>query len=208
MKGIFRLLSSLLVMVSVASVALSQSTGGEGSSGNGGYGGEGNYEAPSSKASAAKALTPTAATRIAKQLTDAAEYCEWTPEEYVVDCLADQYAKIERSLPKGGDYSEVRKVIGGTAKTLQGIARKYSYGAKPVVTKRPPPGKFNTSATRALIPVPKQAQRKAVQSANRAVAEATTLLLRSGEQSAARRAPFQKIASALGDSNKVLLRAV
>lgn len=203
MRGIFRLLSSLLVLASVASVALSQSTGGESTGGGGGYGGESNYDAPLKQA-----LTPKAATKIVTQLTDAAEYCEWIPDEYVVDCLADQYAKIERSLPRGGDYSEVRKVIGGTAKSLQSIAKKYSNGAKAVVTKRPPAGKFATSATRALIPVPKQAQRKAVQSANRVVAEATTLLLRSGEQSAARRAPFQKIASALGDSNKVLLRAI
>lgn len=196
MRALFRALGGLGLLLCMATVALSQSN--EGYSSDNTYGGNRDESAW---------LTDEAAIRIAGQLKNAAKYCEWAPDDYVVDCLADQYTKIERSLPKTAAYKEVRRILGGTGKALQGVASKYSYGAKPVTIKRPPSGKFPTSATRALIPVPQAAQRRAVQAASRVVAEASTLLLRSAEQSAARRAPFEKVSAALGDSTKVLLRS-
>jgi len=124
----------------------------------------------------------------------------------VIDCLADQYDKIERSLPKTAAYKELRQILDTTGSRLQSTAQKYSYGATAETIRRPAPGMFTTRATRALIPVPETARNVASKIARRAVAEAATLLLRSAEQSTARRAPFQRIAAALGTSNKVLLR--
>lgn len=98
MKALLRALGSLVLL---AGGALAQSTG-VGSGSNEGRGGDRDQGVTLSSTAA---MTGTAANQIAAKLRAAAGYCDWAPGAHVVDCLADQYTKIERSLPRTAAYA-------------------------------------------------------------------------------------------------------
>ena len=143
---------------------------------------------------------------IEKQLFQAQNFCRRVPAaEYTVDCLGDALAQIAKNMPATGDYAEARAIIDQTAKKLRALAQENASDTLPRGRIRSTGADGKRSAS-PVTPV----QTDTIQQTNRAAVaileEAETLLLRSAENSAARKVHYQRIALAVG-SNKVLLRS-
>ncbi|MDT8857533.1 hypothetical protein RNZ50_21305 [Paracoccaceae bacterium Fryx2] len=152
-------------------------------------------------------LSNVTATRVVSALKQAEDYCGWLPDVYVVDCLSDQYRNIQRSLPRAGDSSVLREILRVARVKLEGIAGQYEDPAARRAMPGESPPRFGTTATRPLRAVRQGSLPAARRAAQQVLAETQTLLLRSAESSAARKAHFTTIAQAVGSNSKVLLRA-
>lgn len=144
--------------------------------------------------------------RIEAWLQDSDAYCGDLKAEYRVDCLADQYEQIAKSLPRSGDYNRLRTILAQAARDLDAVVKKNA--ARNVASIRP---KKKADAPRAFAKRDLRAVRKsqtanAARAAERSVQEAQTRLLRSSENSRRRKIPFTRVANAM-DSNKRLFRA-
>lgn len=144
---------------------------------------------------------------IEKQLLAAHNLCRRLPaEEYTIDCLGDALAQIARQMPATGEYAEARAIIDQTARKLRDLARKNASNDLPRGYLRSP-GAEKKKLSSALTPVRTDTLQQTNKAATAILEEAETRLLRSAENSAARKVHYQRIAVAVG-SNKVLLRSL
>jgi hypothetical protein len=132
--------------------------------------------------------------------------CDWLLQPYRLWCLANGYDLMAETLLPFGGYRDVRQVLRRTANQLRVIAEaNVDPEAEPVVLRRREGGA--TAVGNAPI---RAVRRDAVAATNRQAAavldEATTVLLRSAENSSRRQVSYQRIAQAI-DSSKVLLRS-
>lgn len=142
---------------------------------------------------------------IVAQIDTARDFCRRLARpEYTVDCLADRLDQVARSIPAGSEYADVRQVLSETSDRLAALARR---NASPDLPRGRAKGAASDEATsRPITPVDTAALPRVSQEAERIIAEAETLLLRSAESSERRRVHYEAIAAAVG-SNKVLLRS-
>ena len=146
------------------------------------------------------------AERIATRLEGADILCGAISRAYRVDCLANQYERIAKSLPTGGEYKEIRKAFLSAAGDLAEIAATNIDTSANRIRPRVSRGPIKPKATRPLNAVLPARQSQAEAQAAVVIDQLSTVLLRSGENSAKRQVHFAKIAQAVG-SNKVLLRS-
>ncbi|MFQ5624081.1 MAG: hypothetical protein ACE5FS_11865 [Paracoccaceae bacterium] len=162
-------------------------------------------------------LTDPFVDRLAKRIRAINGFCTQIPIHYRIDCLADQYGVIARSLPDGFEFRDLRDVLLRASRRLARISKcgeRFSgKGADCDVDRTVPKispkavigGRFFASSRRlkAIKPSRLADARKA---AIAVVDETQTILLRSAENSKKRQNQYAKIAQAI-DSNKVLLRS-
>jgi hypothetical protein len=142
------------------------------------------------------------ADRVVFRVNQANAYCAWLGDNWVADCLADQYDQIARGLPRTDDWNPVRRVMAEAAARMNQTARSNPAAgvrpARPDEAGRP----TQASAGRAL----QRTSSRAVPLAARIVAETETLLLRSVAGTDQRAAAFRRVAAAVG-SGVILLRS-
>ena len=133
------------------------------------------------------------------------KFCAALPDDaYRVDCLAERFGEIAKSIPKGSDYAEVRSILEQTSRQVGDLARKNrDPSGQRARMKRP--GSAETTS-RPLTPVNPAATAQVNRQALAILESTQTLLLRSAEGSQSKTAQYAQIAEAIG-SNKVLLRA-
>lgn len=139
-------------------------------------------------------------------LNQAATFCDaLAAPEYVVDCLAEQYARIAERIPASGEYADAQAAIELASRKLASLARANRDPNLPRGHAHLP-GSNTPATSRPLTPVNTDALAEINAQALSILEEAETKLLRSGANSANRQLHYQRIADALG-SNKVLLRS-
>jgi len=143
---------------------------------------------------------------ITQQLEAANDLCSGMDQAYGVDCLANQYEQIAKSLPNRGDYVPIKKALIKASEELAALVRENQDPALPVIRPKSKAKSPKAKTTRALVPVRKRSIAKVKKAAVKIVEEAQTVLLRSAENSRRRKIPYTKVAAAIG-SNKVLLRS-
>lgn len=143
---------------------------------------------------------------ITRELGNANEFCGVLDPAYRVDCLANQYEQIAKSLPNRGDYVPIKTQLISAAEELAALARANQDPVLPVVRPKPKSTSPKAKTTRALVPVSKKRIAAVEKAAVKIIEETQTILLRSAENSRRRKIPYTKIAAAIG-SNKVLLRS-
>lgn len=162
-------------------------------------------------------LPPEIVGEIVMQLQDINIFCGRIPEIYRIDCLADQYAEISRSLPYGRSTGLLKRELFRASHELAKISQcrtKYSGSGEDcfvdasVQTIQPSAviGSRTLESSRPLTPIKTQKLAAARTAATFVVEETMTVLLRSTESSSKRREQFARIVQAM-DSNKVLLRS-
>lgn len=122
-----------------------------------------------------------------------------------VDCVADYFDWLADRLPQTQEFREAERIIRDAASQLNRVARDNAS-----TTKRPAVFRLGNSSrqtSRAVIPVAPERQARARSAALAIVEEAETRLLRSADRSQRSRVAFANIASVVGDSSAVLLRA-
>lgn len=138
-------------------------------------------------------------------LASAQKFCaELSDDAYRVDCLAERYGAMAKSIPRNSDYGEVQAILQSASDRMASLARSNRDPALPrgQATR---PGSTETTS-RPLTPVSAAASAQVNQQALAILSETQTLLLRSAEGSESKIAQYAQIAQAV-DSNKVLLRA-
>jgi len=142
---------------------------------------------------------------IVLQLTQAKELCGRLPWPYRVDCMSDQFARLARSLPSKGAYGQVRRALFEASEDLRKLAENNRDPDEPEIMVR-----LSTAggarSSRPLVPVAPAKRAEVARKAEAIIAEASTVLLRSAENSEDRMLHFAQVAQAI-DSTKVLLRS-
>ena len=122
---------------------------------------------------------------------------------YRIDCLRQRMLDITRRIPQGPAYAQARQIIGRAANQLGSIQ---SANADTRVKKQRSRRNARLREAKVYTAIKREKLNQAMQQASRIIEEATTQLLRAGENSEKRSAHYQKIAAAVG-STKVLLRS-
>ena len=138
-------------------------------------------------------------------LAAAQKFCaEIGDAAYRVDCLAERFGVLAKSIPKNSDYAEVQAALKSASDRMADLARNNRDPNLPR-GRATRPGTSETTS-RALTPVSAAATAQVNQQALTILEETETLLLRSAEGSKSKIAQYAQIADAIG-SNKVLLRS-
>lgn len=150
-------------------------------------------------------VSPGTTSQVVAEIKAGIAFCRAMPQDaYAVDCLSDQLEKSARSLPGTGDYADARKALMDAAGKLHALATRY---ADPKMSRGYARSPGGASSTRPLTAVRRDALPEVKRQARAIVAEAQTVLLRSAETSARRKAHYEQISAAVGSANKVLLRS-
>ena len=64
------------------------------------------------------------ADRVVFRVNQANAYCAWLGENWVADCLADQYDQISLGLPRTDDWNPVHRVLAEAAVAMADVARR------------------------------------------------------------------------------------
>jgi len=155
--------------------------------------------------------------RIVTRIRNVNSLCDRIPRIYRIDCLADQYDVISRSLPYGRGTGLLKRELFRASRELAKISQcetKYSGTGEdcfvdPTVRKIQPKvviGGRTIESSRPLTPIKPRKLRAARKAANFILGETLTVLLRSTENSTRRRDQYARIVQAM-DSNKFLLRS-
>ncbi|MBM7066506.1 hypothetical protein [Actibacterium sp. 188UL27-1] len=144
--------------------------------------------------------------KILRILDDNEEHCKSVADEYVIDCLANNYARAARQLSKRGEAGEVREAFKRASRRLKSIVRQTADTTQPQsrVPVRTPQGVKR--ATKRLTPVKPELKAAAFAAATKVVQELETVLLTSAENSERRQTYFAEVAQAV-TGDKVLLRS-
>ncbi|MGB3315732.1 MAG: hypothetical protein WBB85_15090 [Albidovulum sp.] len=152
-------------------------------------------------------INSNATDRISDELSKALGACnpERLERRYRIDCLRLHFWRLSRELPDSGEYAPVRAALAKAAADLDAIVRQNLDNSAPRVRVR-----VNGKSAAPLLPpiraVRPGTEAKVAKQAERVIAEATTALLRSTENSDRRMVHYQQIAAAIS-STKVLLRS-
>ena len=151
-------------------------------------------------------LTNAATRLIVVELRAARKFCRRMPsKEYIIDCLGDAIQSVANDLPSSGEYGDAKRVLEDAARKLRSVARENASNLLPT-GRVGVPGNPDLRSSTPLVPVARDSLNAANASAIEILEEAETALLRSTENSAARKVHYQRISRALG-SNKVILRS-
>lgn len=143
---------------------------------------------------------------IVKRLNAARALCGTAVRVFRIDCLADQYDKIAKTLPKEGEFKAIKAAMKKAADDLAAIASaNRDTSVKPVKFRINKSG-LRARSSRTIKAIQPARQAQAERQASAVVDQLSTVLLRSGENSGKRQVYFAQIAQAV-DSNKVLLRS-
>jgi filamentous hemagglutinin family protein len=143
---------------------------------------------------------------IVDQLQQATAYCSVIGQsEYVVDCLSERLAVIAAGLPQSGDYADARAALNAAAGRLSELVAENQdsdFPANLTRSLRPdaPP------SSRPLRPVRTDNLADTLAAASGILAETQTQLLRSASASQ-ESVHYQRIATAVGSTNTILLRS-
>jgi hypothetical protein len=143
---------------------------------------------------------------VVDQMQQATAYCSVIGQsEYVIDCLSERLAVIAAGLPDGGDYAEARSALNTAAARLSELVaanEDSDFPANLTRSLRPdaPP------SSRPLRPVRTDSLADTLAAASGILAETQTQLLRSASASS-ESVHFQRIATAVGSTNTILLRS-
>ncbi|MBU2980580.1 hypothetical protein KO498_02020 [Lentibacter algarum] len=155
----------------------------------------------------AKLVSAPVSGAIAIELKEAARFCgKIKGQEYAIDCLAYEYARIAAALPDTGDYAVIKKELEVASTKLSAVVSKNRSKTLPagrVVQGGPKPRR----TARALRPVATEALPAATAEAVKIIEETQTVLIRSTENSTERRRQFQQIVASM-DTGTILLRSV
>lgn len=121
---------------------------------------------------------------------------------YAVDCLANQYEEIAKSLGENRLNAEAREILEEVAIKLRDTARRNQSPTLPMARVKTADGAART--TRPVIAVAPERQARAAAEAVAIISEAQTQLLRSPDS--ANRQAYVQIANVM-ESQKVLLRS-
>lgn len=138
-------------------------------------------------------------------LASAQKFCaELDNPAYRVDCLAERYGALAKSIPQDSDYAEVQTALKSASDQLATLAKS---NRDPKLPRGKATRKGSTeTTTRPLTPVSAARAVEVNQQARVILDQTGTLLLRSAEGSKSKAAQYAQIAEAI-DSNKVLLRS-
>ncbi len=152
-------------------------------------------------------LSDDATDDVTAQIAIANEICSWFPLEVRIDCIADRFSEIARSIPADSEYAPVRAALEEAADELRAVSGRYaSAGAPRKRYQAPHPVDGAPVKTSRLTSVTPDLQAQAFGDALRIVEELETKLLRSSENSQKRQIHYQEISASIG-STKVLLRS-
>ncbi|MEW9615250.1 hypothetical protein AB3G45_15610 [Shinella sp. S4-D37] len=140
---------------------------------------------------------------IIANLAAARSECGSYDRVYRIDCLRQRMLDIARRIPQGPAYAQARQIVGRAASRLGTIQ---SANADTRVKKQRSRRNARLREAKVYTAIKQEKLNQAMQQASRVIEEATTQLLRAGENSEKRSAHYQKIAAAVG-STKVLLRS-
>lgn len=127
--------------------------------------------------------------------------CRSIPAEYRISCLGEGFKWAARQMPSNPDYREARAAISKAGSRLQKIAKSNADRKAPVHTTakaRQWKGKKKFTA------VQKAKLKTATAAASAVIKDTETRLLRSAENSQRRRVHYQKIASSVGSTRRIL----
>jgi hypothetical protein len=150
-------------------------------------------------------LSPNGARRIEWQIADRIRHCEEYRPIWRIDCLADGFKQISRSLPRGGEYASLREKLSSTADELAALARRNADPVKPPERLQAQTSAGPRRTSRPLVPIAPQNLPTANRAADAIVSDLSTTLLRSAPNPAAQ-PEIARIAAAV-DSTRVLLRS-
>lgn len=151
------------------------------------------------------AIAASETRRIIKLISDGRDFCSGVPLLYRVDCLRYHFWKVAQTLPKTGDYAPVRAALLNAADQLEAIRdANLDPAGKPTQFRLR--SKPDAARVPALVPIRPASAAQANSAATEVIAQTTTILLRSTENSDRRQASYQEIAAVI-DSTKVLLRS-
>ncbi len=159
--------------------------------------GDRDYEPP--------ALSAPGVRRIEWLIADRIRHCEAYRPIWRIDCLADGFKQIARSLPEGRGYASVSRELSSTADELAALARRNADPAKPPERLRAQTSAGPRRTSRPLVPIAPENLPTANSAADAIVADLSTTLLRSAPNAAAQ-PEIARIAAAV-DSTRVLLRS-
>lgn len=124
---------------------------------------------------------------------------------YRIDCLREGFLLAAKSLPNTGEYRKVKQILLNASTKLDRVVRRYQDLTAPAIRPKANANpRFKTA--RRYRAVRRDKLTEALSEARAIVDEAQTQLLRSSQNSEARLAHYQTIATAVG-SAKVLLRS-
>ncbi len=132
---------------------------------------------------------------ISADISSIASQCQFLPQEYRLDCLAQELKESSRIVKNAG-YKNANREIASAAKKLDRIVKRNEDKSAPKI-------KRNGKTYRA---VKKSSVKKVNRQAKKVIAETKTKLIRSAGNSALKKTHYTKIAKAVG-STKVLLRS-
>lgn len=150
-------------------------------------------------------LSRTTTQKIVLDLASIRRECGGYDEVYRIDCLRQGIDMVAASLPNDGDYREAKRILKKASSRLGRIVSTYQDRSAP---KLDVPANANPrfKKRRKYVAIKREAVPQAMAKAQDVIQEATTQLLRSGENSERRYAHYQEISVAV-DSTKVLLRS-
>lgn len=151
------------------------------------------------------ALTDGGATTIEDLVADRIAQCEQYEEIWRIDCLADGFQEIARSLPRTGEYELLNRKLTETAITLNAIARANADPTKAPERKAVATAEGPRSTSRPIVAVAPSRLPAANAAAIAAVDDLSTVLLRSATGPVTQ-VTVARVAAAV-DSTKVLLRS-
>lgn len=147
-------------------------------------------------------LDSAGAQRIEWQIADRIRHCEAYRPIWRVDCLADGFKQISRTLPQGEGYSSLRRELSTTADRLAALARQNADPAKPAARMRVQTSAGPRRTSRPIVAIEPRRLPAANAAAASIVADLSTTLLRSSPG----QTDIARIAAAV-DSTRVLLRS-
>ncbi|MBC2836453.1 hypothetical protein H7F16_13115 [Gemmobacter straminiformis] len=132
--------------------------------------------------------------------------CDTFQIQYRVYCLANQYKALAQQLPSGGQYFEMKRILNDTADQLRALADENADAEAPQARVTDVPRRAPAVA-RAPLPAIRADRVEATAAAATVILQnAQILLIRSVEDSEARYAAYQTVASGM-DNSMLLLRS-
>ncbi len=164
-------------------------------SSEGGHGGGGDSSREAETTIRDEGLNNRRTQSISADISSIASQCQFLPQEYRLDCLAQELKEASRIVKNVG-YKNANREIASAAKKLDRIVKRNEDKSAPKI-------KRNGKTYRA---VKKSSVKKVNRQAKKVIAETKTKLIRSAGNSALKKTHYTKIAKAVG-STKVLLRS-
>lgn len=127
--------------------------------------------------------------------------CASVPAEYRISCLGEGFKWAARQMPSNPDYRQARAAVSKAGSRLQKIARSNADRKAPVHSTAKA---RQWKSKKKFTAVQKAKLKTATAAASAVIKETETRLLRSAENSQRRRVHYQKIATSVGSTRRIL----